>query len=133
MWNLGKLSFSQKYLPIYTEYICRILAARLGKSRRCLILDLDNTLWGGIVGDVGWKNLRLGGHDHLGEAFQDFQTKIKSLSKNGLLLALASKNDEAVAVEAIKKHPEMILSMNDFVAHRINWDDKASNKITGIA
>ena len=101
--------------------------SRKGQNRKLLVLDLDDTLWGGIVGDVGWKNLRIGGHDYLGESFRDFQLKIKSLTVRGIMLALASKNDESIAMEAIKKHPEMVLSINDFVAHRINWKDKAKN------
>ena len=127
LWYLMKNPFSNDFFKEAILDLENLYTSIIGQNKKLLILDLDNTLWGGIVGDVGWKNLRLGGHDHLGEAFQDFQTKIKSLSKNGLLLALASKNDEAVAVEAIKKHPEMILSMNDFVTHKINWDDKAKN------
>ena len=98
-----------------------------GQSKKLLVLDLDDTIWGGIVGEVGWKNLRIGGHDYIGEAFQDFQKKIKSLKESGIILAIASKNEESIAIEAINKHPEMILSMNDFVIHRINWQDKAKN------
>jgi FkbH-like protein len=127
LWYLMKNPFSNDFFKEAILDLENLYTSIKGQNKKLLILDLDNTLWGGIVGDVGWKNLRLGGHDHLGEAFQDFQTKIKSLSKNGLLLALASKNDEAVAIEAIEKHPEMILSMNDFVTHKINWDDKAKN------
>jgi FkbH-like protein len=127
LWYLMKNPFSNDFFKEAILDLENLYTSIKGQNKKLLILDLDNTLWGGIVGDIGWKNLRLGGHDHLGEAFQDFQTKIKSLSKNGLLLALASKNEEAVAIEAIKKHPEMILSMNDFVTHKINWDDKAKN------
>ena len=127
LWYLMKNPFSNDFFKETIFDLENLYTSIIGQNKKLLILDLDNTLWGGIVGDVGWKNLRLGGHDHLGEAFQDFQTKIKSLSRNGLLLALASKNDEKIAIEAIKKHPEMILSMNDFVAHKINWDDKAKN------
>ena len=127
LWYLMKNPFSNNFFKESIFDLENLYTSIRGQNKKLLILDLDNTLWGGIVGDIGWKNLRLGGHDHLGEAFQDFQTKIKSLARNGLLLALASKNDEGIAVEAIKKHPEMILSMNDFVTHRINWDDKAKN------
>ena len=127
LWYLMKNPFSNDFYKEAIFDLENLYSSIRGQNKKLLILDLDNTLWGGIVGDVGWKNLRLGGHDHLGEAFQDFQTKIKSLSKNGLLLALASKNDEKIAIEAIKKNPEMILSMNDFATHRINWDDKAKN------
>ena len=98
-----------------------------GLTKKLLVLDLDNTLWGGIVGEVGWKKLRIGGHDYLGEAFHDFQIKIKALKDQGIILALASKNEESTAIEAINNHPEMILSMNDFTTYRINWEDKAKN------
>ena len=84
-------------------------------------MDLDDTLWGGIVGDDGWQNLSLGGHDAIGEAFVDFQKELKALSRRGVLLAIVSKNDEAIALEAIDKHPEMLLRREDFVAWRINW------------
>ena len=127
LWYLMKNPFSNDFFKEAVFDLENLYTTIIGQNKKLLILDLDDTLWGGIVGDIGWKNLRLGGHDYLGEAFQDFQSKIKSLSKNGLLLAIASKNDETIATEAIKKHPEMILSMNDFVTYRINWDDKAKN------
>ena len=127
LWYLMKSPFSNDFFKEAIFDLENLYSTIIGQNKKLLILDLDDTLWGGIVGDIGWKNLRLGGHDHLGEAFQDFQTKIKSLSKNGLLLAIASKNDETIATEAIKKHPEMILSINDFATYRINWDDKAKN------
>ena len=72
-------------------------------------MDLDNTLWGGTIGDLGWKKIVLGGHDYLGEAFQDFQSKIKSLKNKGVQLAIISKNDEKTALEAFDKNKEMIL------------------------
>ena len=127
LWYLMKTPFSNDF---FKETICDIENLYLsikGQNKKLLVLDLDDTLWGGIVGDVGWKNLRIGGHDYLGESFRDFQLKIKSLTVRGIMLALASKNDESIAMEAIKKHPEMVLSINDFVAHRINWKDKAKN------
>ena len=127
LWYLMKNPFSNLFLKNSIYDLENLYMSIRGQNKKLLIVDLDDTLWGGIVGDVGWNNLRLGGHDHLGEAFQDFQNKIKSLSKNGLLLAIASKNDESIAIEAIKQHPEMILSINDFVTYRINWDDKAKN------
>ena len=78
-----------------------MLNAKEGKTKKLVVLDLDNTLWGGVVGDDGWENLRLGGHDHLGEAFVEFQKKILNISKKGILLAICSKNTESVALEAI--------------------------------
>ena len=98
-----------------------------GAAKKLLVLDLDDTLWGGIVGDAGWENLRLGGHDPQGESFADFQRAIKNLKRRGVVLALVSKNEESVALEAIRNHPEMVLKEDDFVGWRINWTDKARN------
>ena len=120
-------AFSNNFFKQVISDLSNLYESIKGLSKKLLILDLDDTLWGGIVGEVGWKNLRIGGHDHLGEAFRDFQIQIKSLKNQGIILALASKNDEITAIEAINSHPEMVLSMEDFVAHRINWEDKAKN------
>jgi len=79
------------------------------------------------VGDVGWQELSLGGHSPAGEAFQEFQRLLKALAQRGVVLAIASKNEESVALEAIRMHPEMVLRIDDFGAWRINWRDKAQN------
>ncbi len=129
LWYLTKTPFSNMFFKEVISDLSNLYESIKGLNRKLLILDLDDTLWGGIVGDVGWKNLRIGGHDHLGEAFRDLQIQIKSLKNQGIILALASKNDETIAIEAINNHPEMILSMEDFVAHRINWEDKAKNVV----
>ena len=127
LWYLTKTPFSNNFFKQVISDLSNLYESIKGLSKKLLILDLDDTLWGGIVGEVGWKNLRIGGHDHLGEAFRDFQIQIKSLKNQGIILALASKNDEVTAIKAINSHPEMILSMEDFVTHRINWEDKAKN------
>ena len=132
LWYLMKNPFSNDFFKEAILDIVTLYKSLKGLSKKLLILDLDDTLWGGIVGEVGWKNLRIGGHDHLGEAFKDFQTKIKSLKNFGILLALCSKNNESTAIEAIKKHPEMVLKMDDFVAYKINWEDKAKNIVEMI-
>ena len=129
LWYLTKTPFSNNFFKQVISDLSNLYGSIKGMSKKLLILDLDDTLWGGIVGEVGWKNLRIGGHDHLGEAFRDFQIQIKSLKNQGIILALASKNDEVTAIKAINSHPEMILSMEDFVTHRINWEDKAKNII----
>jgi FkbH-like protein len=100
------------------------LTDALGKL---LVLDLDGTLWGGTVGDDGWRNLRVGGHDPIGEAYRDFQAALLALSKRGALLGIVSKNDEHIALEALYSHPEMILRAECFAGWRINWEDKARN------
>ena len=127
LWYLSKTPFSNNFFKEVISDITNLYNSTKGLNRKLLILDLDDTLWGGIVGEVGWKNLRIGGHDHLGEAFKDFQTQIKSLKNEGIVLALVSKNEEAIAIEAIAKHSEMVLTMEDFISYRINWDDKAKN------
>src|SRR5207249_4608997 len=98
-----------------------------GESRKLLVLDLDDTLWGGSVGEIGWQNIKLGGHDAVGEAYVDFQRVLKSLLNRGNLLAIVSKNQESVALAALENHPEMVLRPGDFAGWRINWRDKAEN------
>lgn len=127
LWYLAKSVFGNRLLQLAAEDIRATVRSLAGEATKLIILDLDDTLWGGLVGEVGWENIQLGGHDPIGEAFADFQRSLKALSARGILLALASKNDEAVALKTIRDHPEMILRENDFVARRINWRDKAAN------
>lgn len=127
MWYSAKVPFTNDVFKTIAADIDSLLIAKEGKTKKLVVLDLDNTLWGGVVGDDGWENLRLGGHDHLGEAFVEFQKKILNISKKGILLSICSKNTESVALEAISKHPEMILDIDDFSSYRINWNDKAAN------
>jgi FkbH-like protein len=124
---MGKIPYSNDVFKIAKDEIKSAINAIRGNSKKLIILDLDDTLWGGIVGDVGWENLQLGGHDHIGEAFSDFQKALKFLTKKGILLAIVSKNEELIALNAIKNNPEMVLKLDDFVSYRINWDDKAKN------
>lgn len=127
LWYLSKNPFSNLVYKRATNEIKAILRTNFGGSRKLIILDLDDTLWGGIVGDDGWKNLKLGGHDYIGESFQDFQKELLKLKNQGIILAIASKNDEKNAWEAFSKHPEMILKKEHISAYRINWEDKAKN------
>ena len=127
LWYLTKTPFHADVFRYAAADVKAAISAVLGASRKLVVVDLDNTLWGGVVGDLGWQNLRLGGHDYLGEAYLDFQRALKSLRNRGILLAIASKNEESVALEALAKHPEMLLRVEDFAAHRINWNDKAAN------
>ena len=127
MWYASKVPYSNAVFMNAAEDIDAALAGLAGKARKLVVLDLDNTLWGGIIGETGWEGVRLGGHDHVGEAFVDFQRHLKGLSQRGVQLAIVSKNEENVALEALDKHPEMQLRRNDFAAWRINWLDKARN------
>jgi len=127
LWYMGKVPFHPAVFEHAAGDIKAAIQGLKGMARKLVVVDLDDTLWGGIVGDVGWENLRLGGHDSVGEAFVDFQRALKSLKRRGILLAMVSKNTESVALEAIRSHSEMVLKEDDFVGWRINWQDKAGN------
>jgi FkbH-like protein len=126
-WYLGKVALPRGVMREAAADIRAAFVGLRGAAKKLLVLDLDDTLWGGIVGDAGWENLRLGGPDPQGESFADFQRAIKNLKRRGVVLALVSKNEESVALEAIRSHPEMVLKEDDFVGWRINWVDKARN------
>jgi HAD superfamily phosphatase (TIGR01681 family) len=126
-WYFSKTPFGLSVFSQAAQEIRALVDAVEGRAKKLLILDLDNTLWGGIVGDCGWPNIGLGGHDAAGEAYKDFQRALKSLQRRGIILGLVSKNDEKVALEAIDRHPEMVLRRDDFAGWRINWEDKATN------
>lgn len=127
LYNLGLFPFSLTFLPLYADHIGRKLAAIHGKSRRVLVLDLDNTLWGGVVGDDGVNEIELGGSSQVGKAFIVLQRKALQLRSRGVLLAIASKNDESVAKRPFRERDEMLLKENSFAAFQANWDDKATN------
>jgi FkbH-like protein len=127
LWHMGKILFGPEVFQHAAHDIKAAARAIRGRTRKIAVLDLDDTLWGGVVGDAGWENILLGGHHPIGEAFADFQRALKALTKRGVLLAIVSKNDELVALEAIDRHPEMVLRRTDFVGWRINWQDKARN------
>jgi FkbH-like protein len=129
LWYMGKIRFSNEVFKTAARDLKGALRGLGGQARKVIILDLDDTLWGGIVGDAGWEGLTLGGHDPAGEALVDFQRDLKALTRRGILLAIVSRNEESIAIEAITKHPEMVLKMDDFAGWRINWQDKAANII----
>jgi FkbH-like protein len=131
LWYATKSPFSPAVIEQAAADIGAALDGIAGRARRLVMLDLDNVLWGGVVGEVGWTGINLGGHDHVGEAFADFQRALKALAARGVQLALVSRNDEATALEAIDRHPEMQLRREDFAGWRINWEDKAQN-IAGL-
>lgn len=127
MWYAAKVPYVNAVFENAANDLTAAMLALEGRSRRILVIDLDNTLWGGVVGETGWEGIRLGGHDHVGEAFRDFQNALAALTNRGVQLAIVSKNDESVALEAIDRHPEMILRRGHFAGWRINWNDKAEN------
>jgi FkbH-like protein len=118
--------FAPDFLRAYAAEIVRVARADLGLARKCLVLDLDNTLWGGVVGDDGVGGLKLGGA-YPGSAHKELQAVARDLAAQGVMLTVCSKNDEAVAREAISTHPEMVLHAEHFVAVTANWHPKADN------
>lgn len=129
MWFLGSLPFSDAFLPAVAREQTRFLRALKGKTRKCVVLDLDNTLWGGVVGEDGVEKLKLGGQSAPGNAFAAFQRALDVLRRRGILLAVCSKNNPDDALPAIESHPEMVLRKESFAALRINWQDKATNLV----
>lgn len=126
-WHLAKLPFAQQYVPIYAEHCVRTIGAMIGKSRKCLVLDLDNTLWGGVIGDDGIDGIVLGHGSGEGEAFLAVQQMAIDLRARGVLLAVSSKNDDRIARNVFQKHPEMLLREEHISIFQANWNDKASN------
>lgn len=127
LWHRAKQEVSPSAAPMYGELVARLLAARQGLSAKCLVLDLDNTVWGGVVGDDGLAGLVLGQGNALGEAFVAFQDYARELTRRGVILAVCSKNDEANAIEPFEAHPEMVLRREDIASFVANWNDKPSN------
>lgn len=127
LWHRAKQEISPAAAPLYGDLLGRIFSARQGSSYKCLVLDLDNTLWGGVVGDDGLEGLVLGQGSALGEAFIAFQHHVRELSRRGVILAVCSKNDEKNALEPFEKHPEMVLRRSDIASFVANWSDKAVN------
>ncbi len=122
----ARLAVSVEGLPMLATGIADIISALSGKFKKCAVLDLDNTLWGGVIGDDGIDNIQIG-ELGTGRAFSDFQKWLKELKHRGILLAVCSKNNEDTAKEPFEKHPEMVLRLSDFAIFVANWNDKASN------
>jgi FkbH-like protein len=127
LWHRSKQEVSPVAGPTYGELVARAIAARQGRSYKCLVLDLDNTLWGGVIGDDGLDGITIGQGSPLGEGFLAVQEYAKELARRGVILAVNSKNDEANAREPFEKHPDMVLRSNDIASFRANWNDKAAN------
>ncbi|QRM27261.1 HAD family hydrolase [Microvirga sp. VF16] len=123
---LGRMYYSPKGVRLLGEAVERATLALTRPPKKVLVLDLDNTLWGGVLGEDGITGIRVGG-EGLGYAFSRFQRTLETLKQNGILLAICSKNEEEDALRAIAQHPDMQLRINDFVTHRINWKPKSEN------
>lgn len=126
LWYLGRIPYSETGLVALAEHYQSAIRAGEGHIKKVLVLDLDNTLWGGIIGEDGIDGIKLGENGH-GKAFRDFQTLVKSMKRKGVLITVVSKNNEADAMEVFEKHPMQILKKDDLVSYRINWAPKSQN------
>jgi FkbH-like protein len=127
LWNLGKFSFSDEWIPLYGDHVARCVAAMRGKSKKALVLDLDNTIWGGVIGDDGLEGIKIAQGDARGEAHRAVQQLVLDLRQRGIVLAVSSKNTDSVAREPFQKHPEMLLKLDHIAVFQANWNDKATN------
>ena len=125
-WQIARAPLAQKaLLPIGAEY-GKFFRALRGKTKKCLVVDCDNTLWGGIVGEDGLAGIELG-PAYPGSCFVALQQEILNLHHRGVILAICSKNNEADVLEVLREHPDMLLEEEHFAARQINWDDKVTN------
>jgi len=127
LWHRAKQEIHPTAAPLYGDLIGRMLATAQGRAFKCLVLDLDNTLWGGVIGDDGIGGIKLGQGSAIGEAYVAFQRYVRDLGQRGIILAVCSKNDAANALEAFINHPEMVLKRDDIGCFIANWTDKAAN------
>lgn len=126
-WHAGRIGFDPRFLPDYLPWFRGAWRAATGRTKKLLVLDLDDTLWGGTIGDDGLDGIALGpGHGGKGEAFAAWQQHLAQLAARGVVLAVCSKNDAAIAASGLS-HPCSALRAGDFAAFVCNWDDKAGN------
>jgi FkbH-like protein len=123
----AKMPCAPEFLAAYAHSVASVIAAACGLAKKCLVLDLDNTIWGGVIGDDGIGGIRLGQGDAEGEAFHAIQHYVKDLAARGVILAVCSKNTDSVAREAFAKHPQMVLKLDEIACFVANWDDKGTN------
>ncbi len=131
LWLTAKYSLSYQAITYLSYNVSKIIESILGKSKKCLVLDLDETLWGGIIGDDGKEGIILGKDTPVGEAFLEFQRYIKKLKDRGVILAVCSKNEHNLAKDGFN-HPDSVLKFSDFTVFKANWDPKSKN-ISDIA
>lgn len=130
-WHMYKYAMSMQAIPTFAFNLSHIIKAIWGKNKKALVLDLDNTLWGGIVGDDGAENLEIGQETSLGQAYQEFQKYLKAHQEIGVLLNVDSKNEYENAIAGLE-HPEGVLRPDDFICIKANWEPKSRN-LTDIA
>ena len=126
LWYLARQPIAGVHLPFAAAHLARSIAGMTFERAKCLVLDLDNTLWGGAAGDDGIEGIEIG-DDYPGSVFKEFQHAVAGLGRRGVLLAIASKNDEGPVREIFEQHPDLVLRWDDFSSRRINWDAKSEN------
>ena len=126
-WYLYKAPFRERFLFAWASRLVDGVAHHLGRSKKLLLLDCDNTLWGGILGEAGPEGIELDAETYPGKPWHDFQRQILELHSRGVLLGLCSKNNEADVLEILESHPAMLIRREHLACWRINWESKASN------
>ena len=125
-WHIGRAPYSRRALEVIAAETMKPVAALKGKAKKCLVLDCDNTLWGGIIGEDGMAGIKLGSHSP-GSTFRELQQEALNLYHRGILLAICSKNNEQDVWEVFQDHPDMVIRREHIAAAEINWEDKATN------
>jgi FkbH-like protein len=126
-WYLSKAPFKKAFLNAYAQELSRIVLALKGRAKKCLVLDCDNTLWGGVIGEDGIDGIKLDRNEYPGKAYYDFHTSVLHLAERGVLIALCSKNNEADVFEVLDEHPWCRIKRSHLAGWRVNWEDKVSN------
>jgi FkbH-like protein len=126
-WYMSKAPFKKKFLDLYAQEINKVTCALKGKFKKCLVLDCDNTLWGGIIGEDGLNGIKLDRHTYPGNVYYEFQNAVLNLHKRGVLITICSKNNEQDVWDVMENHPYCLIKREHISAWRVNWQDKASN------
>ena len=127
VYTSTEMVLSMDVLPHVASRVMDIICAVKGQFKKCLILDLDNTVWGGVIGDDGLEGIQLGHGLGIGKAFTEFQMWVKKLKQRGIIICVASKNNEETAKEPFEKHPDMVLKLDDIAVFQANWETKVDN------
>ena len=126
MMSMARIPFSEAFLELLARRIISHIIATLGLARKCLVLDCDNTLWGGIIGEDGIDGIQIG-HDSPGREYLEFQKTILELYEQGVILAINSKNNPADVMQVLNEHPQMLLREKHFASIVVNWEPKPQN------
>ena len=126
-WYLSRAPFRTAFLNLYARQISRVACALKGRVKKCLVLDCDNTLWGGIVGEDGLDGIKLDQNEYPGKAYHDFQKVLLHLHERGVLILLCSKNNEADVFDVLDHHPACLIKREHLAGWRIDWQEKAGN------